>query len=154
MSIPLTSICVGSFYAYLAVQGADVLVQDQYYAAGQSINRVIAAGREAQRMGLSGELTFASDRVGLRLTSLDGQPLPPVLTLQLFHPARASLDQTVTLVAAAAGQYWGALAPSPALRWDIALRSPDQRWSLSGSWVKRAGMTAHLRPTDVREAVQ
>lgn len=152
IAIPFSSICVGSYFIYVATHGADTMVQEQYYAAGQSINKVIAAGRQAQQMGLSGTLAFSRDHVALRLASRDGAPLPPVLTLQLSHPTIAGLDQSVTLVAAEPGHYAGALKPSDARRWDITLAAPDKAWSLSGRWNLDEGSAAALTPTDVREA--
>jgi len=152
ISIPLTSICVGTFYAWEAVHGADPMVQEQYYAAGQSINQVIEAGRAAQRLGLVGHLAIHDAAVTLNMTDPTATPLPPVLNLQLSHPTVVSLDQNVMLVSYAPGQYRGELKPSSAVRWDITLAAPDNRWSLSGTWVKSEGSSAELVPTDVREA--
>ena len=152
IAIPFTSICVGSYYMYQAIHGADPMVQEQYYAAGQSINKVIEAGRTAQKMGLSAQLNFASQHVTLTLANPQHQPLPPVLSLQLSHPTVVNLDQTVTLVASAEGQYTGVLKPSNASRWDVTLAAPDQKWSLSGSWNSSEGSQIPLTPTDLRKA--
>lgn len=152
MSIPFTSICVGSYYAYIAVNGADPMVQEQYYAAGQSINKVIDAGKTAQQMGLSGQMTFQGAEVTLVLKQNGARPLPPVLSLQLSHPTIVSLDQSLNLVAGAPGHYSGTLKPSDASRWDLTLTSPDKTWSLSGEWNRDDGNQASLTPTDVREA--
>lgn len=152
MSIPFSSICVGSYFMYQAIAHADPMVQEQYYAAGQSINTVIAAGRAADRLGLAGQLDFAGDQVTLDLSQRGSEALPPVLTLQLSHPTIAKLDQTVTLVQGTAGRYRGTMRPTKALRWDITLAAPDKSWSLSGSWRSDQGAAATLTPTDVREA--
>lgn len=152
MSIPFSSICVGSYFMYQAIEHADPMVQEQYYAAGQSINKVIAAGREAARLGLAGRLDFDGDKVTLDLSQRVAEPLPPVLTLQLSHPTIAKLDQTVTLVQGSAGRYSGTMHPTDARRWDITLAAPDKSWSLSGSWRSDLGAAAKLTPTDVREA--
>jgi len=152
MSVPFSSIIVGSYFAYNSIYGADPMVQDQYYAAGQSINKVIAAGKAAQRMGLVGQLNVASDKVSLVLTNPQDRPLPPVLTLQLSHPTIVSLDQSVTLVAATPGHYSGDLKRSNATRWDVTLAAPDSSWSLSGAWNKDDGPSVDLEPTDVHAA--
>jgi hypothetical protein len=154
IGIPFSAICVGSFFIYQSIHGADPMVQEQYYAAGQSINKVIAAGKQAQSMGLSGALTVGSHQVSLVLQQKGTQPLPPVLTLQLSHPTIVSLDQTVNLVASQPGQYSGEIKPSTATRWDLTLAAPDNSWSLSGSWSREqgAGAAVVLTPTDVREA--
>lgn len=152
MAIPFSAICVGSFYIYQSIHGADPMVQEQYYAAGQSINKVIEAGKQAQRMGLSGQLTMATGQLSLSLKQQGDKPLPPVLSLTLSHPTIVSLDQTVTLVASAPGVYSGVLKPSSASRWDMTLAAPDNSWSLSGSWNRDEGSSVVLAPTDVREA--
>ena len=152
ISIPFASICVGSYFAYIATHGTDPMVQEQYYAAGQSINTVIDAGRQAAQMGLSGQLTVQGASVTLVLTQRGAEPLPPVLSLQLSHPTIVSLDQNLNLVATSPGHYSGELKPSSATRWDVTLTSPDKRWSLSGEWNRDEGAQAPLLPTDVRAA--
>ncbi|MBV8047950.1 MAG: FixH family protein [Paludibacterium sp.] len=152
MSIPFASICVGSYFAYIATHGADPMVQEQYYAAGQAINSVIDAGKAAQQMGLSGQLTLQGTSVSLTLTARGAEPLPPVLTLQLSHPTIATLDQTLTLVAGSPGHYSGELKPTSATRWDLTLTPQDKRWSLSGEWNRDEGSQTALTPTDMREA--
>ncbi|TDR79902.1 FixH family protein [Paludibacterium purpuratum] len=152
ISIPLASVCVGSYFAYIAAHGADPMVQEQYYAAGQSINTVITAGRQAEQMGLAGQLTIQGGQVTLTLSQRGAEPLPPALSLQLSHPTIVSLDQRVNLVAGTPGHYSGVLTPSSATRWDVTLSAPDKRWSLSGEWNRDEGSQATLTPTDVREA--
>ncbi|BEV71497.1 MULTISPECIES: FixH family protein [unclassified Paludibacterium] len=152
IAIPFSSVCVGSYFIYIATHGTDPMVQEQYYAAGQSINSLIEAGKTAEKMGLLGQLTFADNSVTLVLQRKVNEPLPPVLTLQLSHPTIASLDQTVNLVVGPDGRYSAALQPSQASRWDLTLSAPDKRWSLSGKWNKEEGSQATLSPTDVREA--
>lgn len=152
IAIPFSSVCVGSYFMYIATHGADAMVQEQYYAAGQSINKVIAAGQRAQQMGLSGSLDFADTSVSLKLSQKGSVALPPVLTLQLSHPTIASLDQRVMLVASAPGVYAGTLKHSTAQRWDVTLAAPENAWSLSGRWNRDEGMSATLSPTDMREA--
>lgn len=152
IAIPFTSICVGSYFAYIASHGTDPMVQEQYYAAGQSINTVIAAGKQAQQMGLSATLTFAGEQVRLQVKNRSSEVLPPVVSLQLSHPTIASLDQNLNMVQVAPGQYSAALAPSKATRWDVTLTAPDKRWSLSGEWNRDEGEQVQLTPTDVRSA--
>jgi hypothetical protein len=152
MAIPFSSVCVGSFYIYHAVSGQDPMVQEQYYAAGQAINTVIAAGQHAQQMQLSAQLTFSPSQVVLIMSNPQGHPLPPVLTLQLSHPTIAELDQSVTMVSSTPGQYSGTLKKSSASRWDITMAAPDNSWSLSGVWHQDLGQSTQLTPTDVHEA--
>jgi len=152
ISIPFTSVCVGSYFAYIATHGTDPMVQEQYYAAGQSINKVIAAGQHAAARGMEGSLDFSANTVSLHLSAKNGGALPPVLTLQLSHPTIATLDQMVTLVSTAPGVYSGTLKPTDSQRWDITLAAPDNDWSLSGRWAHDEGSSADLTPTDVREA--
>jgi hypothetical protein len=152
IAIPFSSVCVGSYYIYQAVHGQDPMVQEQYYAAGQSINKVLAAGKNAERLGLHGQLQFNGERLELALANPQRVVLAPVLTLQLSHPTIARLDQTVTLVASTPGHYSGQLKPTDASRWDVTLLPADHGWSLSGRWLRDEGATAQLSPTDVREA--
>jgi uncharacterized protein len=152
IAIPFSSVCVGSYFAYIAIHGADPMVQEQYYAAGQSINKVIAAGQRAQQMGLAGSLDFAGNKVSLVLTDKKATVLPPVLNVQLSHPTIASLDQSVTLVASEPGHYAGQMKPTSATRWDITIAAPDNAWSLSGRWNRDEGATVDLMPTDMHEA--
>jgi hypothetical protein len=152
IAIPFSSVCVGSYYIYQAIHGQDPMVQEQYYAAGQSINRVLAAGKAAERLGLSAQVKISGDQLFLALNNPQHVALSPVLNLQLSHPTIARLDQSLTLVAGAAGQYSARLKPGDASRWELTLQPPDHGWSLSGRWSREADSPSRLTPTDVREA--
>lgn len=60
--------------------------------------------------------------------------MPPALVLTLVHPTRAGMDQKITLIRRASGEFTGELRAPVAGRWLLTLEDDDRRWRVSGAW--------------------
>lgn len=140
---PAIVIVAGSYTLWLAVSTADGLVADDYYKQGLAINRRLARGDTAAKLGMLGHARFELDTVVVGLRS-DSAQLPPTLTLTLVHPTRAGLDQSVVLERGANGEYAAKIsAPAPG-RWIITIEQRD--WRLAGHWQAPFNEAIELRP--------
>jgi len=128
MAGPATVVVAGLFTAWLAVRSDDGLVMDDYYKQGLAINKTLARSDTAERLGIRAELYLAGDRVRVLLNVAPGG----VPSLQLAHPTRAGMDQSVKLAMVEPGVYAGQLRPLPAGRWHVVLTQGD--WRLTGDW--------------------
>lgn len=131
---PVTVIIAGIITTWLAVSGADGLVEDDYYKQGLAVNQRKQRDAAALARGLSAEVQQDA-AAGLLRLRLSGQPpFPPVLQLQLIHPTRAGGDRTLTLAQVEGGLYQSALAESLTGRWRVEIAGPDADWRLVGDW--------------------
>ncbi len=128
MGGPATVVVASLATAWLAVRSDDGLVADDYYKQGLAINQVLRRSEAAERLGVTAELTLVDGRVRVLLAAAgDG-----ALTLQLAHPTRAGMDQSVRLNPVRPGVYEGRLAPVRAGRWHVVLE--QGAWRLAGDW--------------------
>jgi hypothetical protein len=130
---PLAVVAAGAITVWLAVRSDDGLVADDYYKQGLAINQVIRRDQAAAELGLRANVlwNFDNHRVRVYLQS-DAGPLPEAIQLRVLHPTQAGADQQVTLQAAGAGVYDGALAPLRDGRWLLSLEDARQTWRLMG----------------------
>jgi len=144
---PVTVVVAGVITAWIAFNGADALVSDDYYKQGLAINRTLAREQRAQQLGLSAQVSFvpvsavasggmnrpaAMDGL-LRVQARGRDPLPALLELRLAHPTRPALDRSILLQRTPDGSGHEARVNLPtATRWQASLESPG--WRLRGSW--------------------
>ncbi|HET7774074.1 MAG TPA: FixH family protein, partial [Burkholderiaceae bacterium] len=143
VGIPVLAICLGVLMLTLARNGADSLVDDNYYKRGVEINKVTAARQRAAqlRMGL-----FVTQQPGGVCAHLQGDSVPGAglpLNLRLAHVARRELDVVLTFTSDSAGRcaggatdrglqsrtYWAQGAVLPRGQWSASLAAQD--WQLA-----------------------
>jgi len=134
MLAPLAAVVMGVVMVVLAARSNDGLVADDYYKQGLAINRVLDRERYAAAHHVSGLLEFNADRTDIRLLLRQDEELPAALRLTFVHPTRAGLDQQVTLVRTARGEFMGKLRAPVAGRWLLTLEDDSGRWRVSGAW--------------------
>lgn len=84
---------------FLAVQGADSLVSDDYYKQGKLINKNLSKIEYAKKIGLSGDLSIKDKRLQLNVNLKEKSiKLPPVLKMFFIHPASSDKDLSVILI--------------------------------------------------------
>lgn len=134
MLAPLAAVVMGVVMVVLATRSNDGLVADDYYKQGLAINRTLDRERHAAALHVSGVLEFSADRTRVRLLLRQDADMPAALVLTLVHPTRAGMDQQVTLIRAASGEFTGRLsAPIPG-RWLVTLEDDSGSWRVSGAW--------------------
>ena len=128
MAGPAAVVIAGFVTAWLAVRSDDGLVIDDYYKQGLAINRTLGRSVAAERLGMQAEIALVGGRVRVMLAGAGSG----ALALQLAHPTRAGMDQSVTLSMVQPGVYEGPLQPLRAGRWHVVLEQRD--WRLTGDW--------------------
>ena len=140
MAGPLVVVVAGFATLWLAASTDDGLVADDYYKRGLAINQTLARARNAQRLGLSAQVTLGADARRVRVL-LDGAGTPAgALRLRFVHPTRVVADQTVELHAISTGVYEGALATPIAGRRVLLLEDAARTWRIS---TETADVAAH-----------
>jgi hypothetical protein len=141
-----TTVAAGIGTFVIAVRGADPLVSDDYYRDGKSINRILAADREATLREATAKVSF-EDGIVIAL-NIVGE-LPAALELDLSHVTRAQLDRSVRLerVSGSGGQY-EADATLPDGRFYATLRPAGEgrTWRLRRPIELPADRTFELEP--------
>jgi len=123
-----STVVAGISTVFIAVQGADSLVVDDYYRDGKAINKTFAADREASlreavaRVRMEGGVAVALEILG---------EAPPALELELSHVTREALDRRLRLERKADGSYATSEAP-PVGSFYATLRPATERptWRL------------------------
>lgn len=120
----------------IVVKNADDTVIDNYYKEGRMINQRVDQDRQANALGLAGELFLDLD-VGdilLTISSTDSDyQLPTEILLHLDHPVEADNDLTVNLRQTTPGRYQAELERRIENRWYIRLLPPVENAEEVGS---------------------
>ncbi len=129
IALPASVVIAGLTTVYIAVEGADDLVADDYYKDGLAVNRKLEARQAASDMGLQAELDFFQSNITVRLN----RPVDNAsLKLALSHPMEANRDQQLQLLQLDATLYSAPL-PQPLVgRWHWMLTSGEGDWRLDG----------------------
>lgn len=133
ITLPGIVVIAALYTVYIAFTHADAVVVDDYYTQGRAINASLALAERARELDLAADV--AVDAVtGEVLVTVQGDPAPvDAMTLFLFHPARAELDQTLVLRGGGDGRYRGDLDRQPAPRYHLRLQPHDSpQWRLDG----------------------
>ncbi|MCB1696191.1 MAG: FixH family protein [Pseudomonadales bacterium] len=128
--LPASVVVAGLFTLYIANEGADDLVVDDYYKDGLAINRQLEKKQRSIDLGITATLHVSDSHVTARVT---GPVDDATLTLLLSHPLESDRDFTVVLARIAPGIFQAVLPAEIAPRWHWILMSgqPDA-WRLDG----------------------
>ena len=130
-SLPASVVVAGVSMVYIANEGADDLVVDDYYKNGLAINRQLEKSQRASELGIDAQLSFTGDQVVVTVT---GPVNAGELTLLLSHPMEADRDFSVKLRKIAPDTYQAALPNPVDLHWHwIVEMPPPDSWRLDGS---------------------
>jgi hypothetical protein len=133
ISIPATSVVLSMVLIFLAVNGRDPMVVDDYYRKGKAINEVLMRDKMAAEMGLIAvvQIDNQSKTVNLDLQALTKFKLPEILELKITHATLGELDKIIRLYQIQPGKYQGQFA-APTLQagnWYIELGT--KKWRLT-----------------------
>lgn len=133
IALPASVVIAGLTTVYIAYQGADTLVNDNYYREGLAINQRLEQDQVASEMGLSAAIKVDSDS-GELFVHLTGEDIPAAkLVLQLLHPTDEQRDQTFTLLSMSPGHYRADLDIKLRHRYYLRLYpEPNHTWRLNG----------------------
>lgn len=149
MAGPAAVIVAGAVTTWLAVSGADGLVEDDYYKQGLAVNQRKQRDAEARSRGLVATVRLATDGQAVEVEfDAPGQPRPPALTLALAHPTRAGRDLALVVPLGSDGRYRGQFPEPLGGRWYLSLDDATKAWRLSGEWGVAAGRELRLGPKD------
>lgn len=131
IALPASVVVAGLSTVYIANQGADDLVVDDYYKNGLAINRKLEKKQRATDMGISAQLLFSEQSVSITTA---GPVIAGELHLLLSHPLEADRDFNVILSRIGPNLYRGELQHPIAARWHwtLELRAPTG-WRLDGA---------------------
>ena len=133
IGLPASAVIASLVTIYIAHQGADTLVVDEYYKAGLAINRELGRDRTAAALGVSAEIAVTG--AGLRVMLASRQDVRPArLHLALVHPTLAARDRELVLLPGADGAYYGQLESLGADHWNVTLAPDNREWRLQGRW--------------------
>lgn len=131
IALPATVVVAGISMIFIANEGADDLVVDEYYKDGLAINRKLEKQERAQQLGIGARLSIAGSDITVRT---DGPVTAERLELALSHPLESDRDFAVFLIQSLPGEYRGTLPAAVAPRWHWALQLPGEAgWRLDGS---------------------
>ncbi len=145
MAMPATAVVAGLYTYSIAASNRDGLVVDDYYKEGQAINRSLDRGKLAQKLGLSGTLSFQGDKVQLSMSSPQLESAQQ-LQLKLSHATIAGHDQAIALHKAGTGLWEGQIQSLAAGKWFVDLLPLDESWRLGGTMDNASIQEIKLEP--------
>ena len=145
---------------FLAVQGADSLVSDDYYKEGKLINKNLSKIEYAKKIGLSGGLSIKDNQLQLNVNLKEKNiSLPPVLKIYFIHPASSDKDLSIILIESTdisstesniiVGANYTSQKNSELVKklsqgaWYVRLQPLDKTWQLNGK-IKNSKKTIPL----------
>ncbi|WP_251358164.1 FixH family protein [Kangiella sp. TOML190] len=136
ISIPLASVIAGIFMIVISIDGADTLVNEDYYKQGLAINKQFDKSKKAQQLGLKATLAFEQDKLQINLSS--DKPVVESLVLEFSHATVKAKDFQLRLQQASEGQYFSVLKPEQLAtikgKWYLTLTPHSEQWHLKGRW--------------------
>lgn len=148
IGLPASAVVASLFTIYIAHQGQDSLVVDEYYKAGLAINRELGRDRAAAALGLSAQVSITASGVRVDLDSASGAR-PARLELSLVHPTLVERDRHVILLPGADDAYYGQLDALGADEWNTTLAPVNHEWRLQGRWNTHTSRQLELKPVVV-----
>jgi hypothetical protein len=149
IGLPGVAVVASLVSAYLAISGADPLIEQDYYRQGLAINAELSRVQRAAELGLHADVEYGGVQQGdfIRVRMTSSQPLTDTaMRIRLVHPARDGADRSAVLgrvpdssgaapgvTAEYAGQWLEAPAAGPQdarVEWRIVLEGRD--WQLEG----------------------
>jgi uncharacterized protein len=131
IALPAIVVIAGVNMVFIASEGADDLVVDEYYKNGLAINRKLEKLERAEQLGIAAVLSIDGSDI---IVSTSGPVEASRLELALSHPLESDRDFDIFLVQSVPGEYRGSLPATVAPRWHWALQLPGENgWRLDGS---------------------
>ena len=143
ISLPASAVVAGIITVFIAFDGADSLVVDDYYKAGLAINQQIQQQKNAATYGYAATLNRLPDhRIHLKFDNK--APTSESLVLKWVHPARSDKDFEVSLLRQTDGSYQYKSEEELTGRWYLRLADKDD-WLLKAE-ISTGKDTVHLTP--------
>lgn len=136
ISIPLASIIGGISMIIISIDGADTLVDDNYYKEGLAINKQINKTNQAKKLGLVASLSITDEKLSMNLSN--HEKVNDNLTLFFRHSTIDSRDFILKLQQTSEGNYFALLNEKQMKnlegKWYITLEPFSKDWLLNGDW--------------------
>jgi hypothetical protein len=159
IGLPAVAVVASLTSAFLALDGADPLIEDNYYQRGLEINTTLARIHHAAALGIHASVEYDGLRHGesvwVKVRSTQGLH-DTAVQMRLIHPARGGADRQAILArvpgssdteAEYTGQWpedavptGSAKANEAAVNWRIALQGQD--WQVEGDVQGRNDISA------------
>ena len=148
MSGPALAVVFSCYSAYLAVHGADPVVDGDYYQHGLAINQELGRGEHAGAIGLAAGVALdglrGGDAVRVELTANGPVPGDATIRLRLLHPSRQAADRSALLVrsnSAEGAVYVGAWQPAEEVTVPVAWRAvlEGREWRIESDVPEMSG---------------
>ncbi len=136
ISIPLASIVGGISMIIISIDGADTLVNQDYYKDGLAINKQFDKIQKANTLGISATIDLIDNKIVLDLQSKE--VISDSLALYFNHATMESKDFKLNLQQASDGKYFSFLEPNQVTtingKWYLQLIPYSDNWKLESSW--------------------
>ena len=126
-----------SFGLASSLMNQEGLVSDNPYKEGLEAGQTVARSERAKELGLLATLTLQQDHVQVALAAAADEQqmqMPKTITLNLSHPTRAGMDQSVVL-RWNGKRYDGDIRVPTSGHWLVLLEDDAKSWRLMGSVV-------------------
>lgn len=133
MAGPVAVIVAGVITTWIAFASADGLVTGDYYKEGLAINRVLARGENARRLGVAARIAI-DDKRKVSVVLGGRMELPAEIVMHLAHVARAGNDQEVRLAQVEGNRYEATLPRLFPGKWRVSVEDPRFEWRVTGRW--------------------
>ncbi|OOY34150.1 hypothetical protein BOV90_06340 [Solemya velum gill symbiont] len=146
ISLPAGTVVAALITVYIAVDGADPLVTDDYYKEGLAINLDKSRLKRAAELNIAVRMNLAESNVELQFAP---QAIAPQqLRLDLSHPTKAEFDMHILLLQEADGIYRGSYGEvQEGINWHLSLYPDDREWGLQSRWSPSSSVNwIELRP--------
>lgn len=141
MTPALGGVFSGSMLVFIALQGADEVIRDDYVKVGMEMREDTFRIEAAQRLGLSANVHLLRADGRLIVTILGLPDNTADLRLRLVHPTDSSRDHEISLTPSA-GVYRADLGVAAPGRWLLQLEPTDGSWRLAGELTADASAVA------------
>lgn len=119
----------------ISIDGADTLVDEDYYKEGLAINQQFDKLSKAKEMGIVATIKFDAEKIYIELKS--HQPINESLMLEFTHATIDARDFAVQLQQTTQGQYFALLPKNDFIqkqnKWYLNLTPYSKQWQLKAS---------------------
>ncbi|MEI6858975.1 MAG: FixH family protein [Shewanella sp.] len=126
--LPLCAVVASMNLLYLAINGKDSLVSEDYYKDGKHINMDLKKIKYAKQLGLQFEV-IVNDNT-LTITQHGGEPYLAALNVEFFHPTIESRDFTQVVTADGNNVYRMTHTELITGSWEVRLDGYDHKWRI------------------------
>lgn len=96
IGLPAAAVIASMHLIYVALNGADQLVRQDYYKEGLAINESLTKIERAKQLGINVDVQFVPETGSINLASSQLSADTPV-TVELIHPHYQQADQVIEL---------------------------------------------------------